>query len=161
MTIIIRDATVKEFRGSYSFLSNFYPAEIKYERLTFPTVENAYQAAKCAYKENMLAFTVCSPSRAKKLGREVKIIQNWENRKVAIMKDLLRQKFTISDLRHILLATGSALLIEGNYWGDEFWGVCKGKGLNILGNLLMEIRAEISAQTSQQSHNPPSDEVPI
>jgi predicted NAD-dependent protein-ADP-ribosyltransferase YbiA (DUF1768 family) len=46
-----------------------------------------------------------------------------------------------------LLETGDAELIEGNDWGDTFWGVCGGKGNNFLGKLLMEVRKELrSAQ---------------
>lgn len=46
-------------------------------------------------------------------------------------------------MRARLLETGDAMLIEGNTWGDTFWGVCNGQGLNVLGNLLMEIRQEL------------------
>jgi predicted NAD-dependent protein-ADP-ribosyltransferase YbiA (DUF1768 family) len=60
------------------------------------------------------------------------------------MRELLRQKFAKpSILADRLIDTGNCQLIEGNYWGDTFWGVCKGKGENWLGKLLMEIRAEI------------------
>ena len=31
-------------------------------------------------------------------------------------------------------------LVEGNTWNDTLWGVCEGKGRNILGIILMEIR---------------------
>jgi len=31
-------------------------------------------------------------------------------------------------------------LIEGNTWGDTYWGVCRGRGSNNLGKLLMKIR---------------------
>jgi len=40
----------------------------------------------------------------------------------------------------MLLQTGDEELIEGNKWGDRFWGVCKGKGKNNLGKILMKIR---------------------
>jgi len=52
----------------------------------------------------------------------------------------LTQKFFDADLRAKLLATGNEELIEGNTWGDTFWGVCDGKGLNKLGQLLMVVR---------------------
>ena len=32
-------------------------------------------------------------------------------------------------------------LVEGNYWGDTFWGICNGEGTNWLGILLMAERA--------------------
>jgi predicted NAD-dependent protein-ADP-ribosyltransferase YbiA (DUF1768 family) len=36
-------------------------------------------------------------------------------------------------------------LIEGNYWGDIFWGIDMNldEGQNILGRLIMKIRKEI------------------
>ena len=60
------------------------------------------------------------------------------------MRDLLRNKFSEPDLAARLLATGSTELIEGNNWNDTFWGVCRGRGRNMLGQLLMEVREEIA-----------------
>lgn len=42
----------------------------------------------------------------------------------------------------MLLKTGDEELVEGNTWGDTFWGVCKGKGRNELGKILMKVREE-------------------
>ena len=43
-----------------------------------------------------------------------------------------------------LIETGNAKLVEGNCWGDKFWGVCKGEGKNNLGLILMKVRGELS-----------------
>ena len=60
------------------------------------------------------------------------------------MKELLMAKFSQNeDLKKKLLDTGDATLIEGNTWGDKYWGVCKGVGKNRLGELLMEVREEL------------------
>ena len=65
-----------------------------------------------------------------------------------MMEEILRAKFTQNlDLKEKLLATSDRLLVEGNTWNDRFWGVCKGKGANHLGKLLMKIRAELSGET--------------
>ena len=56
------------------------------------------------------------------------------------MTDLCRIKFSDPHLRSLLLATGDAELIEGNWWHDQFWGVCNGVGQNQLGKILMAIR---------------------
>lgn len=45
-----------------------------------------------------------------------------------------------------LLATGNEELIEGNKHGDHFWGVCNGHGENMLGKLLMQLRAELQVE---------------
>jgi hypothetical protein len=60
------------------------------------------------------------------------------------MKELVRAKFTQHwDLKQKLLETGDEELIEGNTWGDTFWGVFNGTGKNILGQILMEVRNEL------------------
>lgn len=60
------------------------------------------------------------------------------------MRDLVQDKFAEHPrLAQLLLDTGDALLIEGNNWGDSFWGVTRngdGDGANYLGKILMEIR---------------------
>jgi len=69
---------------------------------------------------------------------------DWEEVKVSVMRDLIRQKFKPgSELSDRLLDTGDWLLEEGNTWGDTFWGVCDGVGENWLGRLLMERRGEL------------------
>jgi len=59
------------------------------------------------------------------------------------MKTTFRQN---SDLAARLLGTGQMPLVEGNNWGDMFWGVDvkSGKGENHLGRILMKIREELS-----------------
>jgi predicted NAD-dependent protein-ADP-ribosyltransferase YbiA (DUF1768 family) len=60
------------------------------------------------------------------------------------MRELLREKFWQEPERSVLLATGDVELIEGNWWGDQFWGQCPvGKGENWLGRLLMELRRDL------------------
>jgi len=132
------------FMGKYNWLSNFHPAVVTLDGVTFPSVEHAYQAAKTSPAARE-PFRVGSPSLAKHLGRRVKSLpENWEVDRLQIMEKLLRQKFRAgSRLAGKLLATGDALLVEGNYWNDTFWGVCRGKGQNHLGLLLMKIRDEL------------------
>jgi hypothetical protein len=63
------------------------------------------------------------------------------------MYDLLRKKFANYPLlRKMLMETGDAILIEGNYWNDRFWGIC-GEGLNVLGILLMLVREQCIMRT--------------
>jgi predicted NAD-dependent protein-ADP-ribosyltransferase YbiA (DUF1768 family) len=37
---------IDRFDGEFAFLSNFAPCEVEFEGIIFPTVENAFQAAK-------------------------------------------------------------------------------------------------------------------
>lgn len=138
---------INEFRGEYRFLSNFYPAEVELDGLSYPTVEHAYQAAKT---DNMLLRTMIRSSdclRAKSIGRGVRLRRNWNDMKLEIMERLLRQKFAPgSILAQCLLDTGKAHLVEGNTWDDSYWGVCGGTGENHLGKLLMKIRRELQSK---------------
>lgn len=127
----------------YEWLSNFYEVQISYGNIHFGSVENAYQACKCQDPEDMLKFVGITPGQAKRLGRKVDIIPDWDKKKLYIMEVLLRQKFRIPELRDKLKATGDVYLEEGNTWGDTYWGVCQGKGENHLGKLLMKIRSEL------------------
>jgi predicted NAD-dependent protein-ADP-ribosyltransferase YbiA (DUF1768 family) len=64
--------------------------------------------------------------------------------KVGIMLDLLTEKFAQEPERSTLIDTGDAHLVEGNWWGDTFWGECPlGTGENHLGKLLMVVRESI------------------
>ena len=134
------DDCIMKFDGEYSFLSNFYECEIEVWGHKFRSVEAAFQALKCP--ERMDEFENLTAYEAKRLGRKVKLRDDWELRKISIMKMLLEQKFSHPELTQKLVATGNLYLIEGNYWKDDFWGVCEvGKGQNHLGKLLMEVRS--------------------
>ena len=147
---------IREFRGEYRWLSNFWPAKVVYGQLPYPSVEHAYQAAKCADIRDRVKFLYGTAGEAKRLGRRVKMRADWVDYKLGVMEGLLRQKFAAgTELASWLEATGSAELVEGNYWHDNFWGVCtclgctrtaanrQLEGLNHLGKLLMEIRHEL------------------
>lgn len=133
---------IDSFRGGNFFLSNFYPASVEYNGLTFLNNEAAFQSQKCIGRSN--EFCNLNPSDAKRLGRKVKLRADWEAVKDEIMYDICYAKFSQnSELRTQLLKTGSAELIEGNTWGDKVWGVCDGEGENRLGKILMRIRNEM------------------
>lgn len=150
----MKQAPILSFTGDYRWLSNFWPSPVRLTipgeknppeiaDLTYPSVENAYQAAKAEPRQRH-HFIPLSAGEAKRRGRGLVIRPDWEDIKVAVMRGLVRQKFAPgSDLGHQLLATGEAEIIEGNTWGDTFWGVCRGSGLNTLGKLLMERRHEL------------------
>ncbi len=145
-----------KFKGKYAFLSNFYRCKVEYEGLTYPSAENAYQAAKTApFRREQ--FTKISPKEAKKLGKKVPLLggaSSWESRKLKVMEEVVRAKFKQNpQLAEKLLETKDAILIEGTTWGDEFWGVNLKKpdpnspwgykGKNLLGQILMKIRKEL------------------
>lgn len=145
---------IKGFFGEYKFLSNFWPTTVFLEGDEYATTENAYQAAK--YESGSRAreyLRTCTPREAIVFVRDHSEGQateeEWNSRKLQVMKDLLVQKFD-KDLNpgnfDTLLQTGNKYLEETNYWEDIYWGVHKtnvseeGIGENNLGKLLMEIR---------------------
>ena len=92
-----------------------------------------------------------TPGLAKKMGRSVSLRPDWEDIKDDVMLEGLYRKFADDELADWLLDTGDEELIEGNFWSDNYWGVCYCKkcraqgiqGQNHLGKLLMKVRSEI------------------
>ena len=136
---------ISSFFDQYRFLSNFYMAPIELGDIEYPSSEHAFQAAKTKDKKIRKKIARQPTARqAKQLGRAVELREDWEERKVNIMYRILFAKFNQhKDLREKLFATGDAELVEGNTWGDMYWGVCGGNGENKLGKLLMLLREEL------------------
>ena len=83
---------IKEFRGKYFFLSNFYNTKIEYFDMVFENNEAAFQSMKCP--ERMEEFTKLSAAEAKRLGRRVPLCDDWEESKETIMYEICLAKFT-------------------------------------------------------------------
>ena len=73
----------------------------------------------------------------------MKIRKDWDDVKLDVMLWGIREKFKNEDLRQLLMETGEEELVEGNWWGDKFWGVSNGEGENHLGKILMRVREEV------------------
>lgn len=120
---------ITEFRGPHSFLSNFHRGDPFYlpgwQRL-MPTAEHAFQACKARYGEGAdWVLEADSPQLAKSRGRQVDAHPDWELIKKRIMLKVLLAKFSDDRLRSLLVSTGDAVLIEGNDWGDTYWGAVR------------------------------------
>lgn len=73
----------------------------------------------------------------------------WNEIRVTVMTNLVTQKFQKNKyLAQLLWLTGDKTLVEGNNWGDTFWGVDlhSGVGGNHLGKILMNIRGTLSSE---------------
>lgn len=128
--------TIDSFMGDFRFLSNFYVDE---EHTV--SVEHKYQAAKATNLVDYLKIMQSPlPRDAKRLSKTIAIRPDWNDIRLIIMEQCLIEKFSNSGLALRLVGTNDATLIEGNNWGDNFWGVCDGVGKNQLGCLLMKIR---------------------
>ena len=133
---------IDRFFGEYRFLSNFWLIDVEFEGIIYPSVEHAYVAAKTLDQRLRAKIaTVAKPGDVKKIGRMLELRPDWESVKLEIMRSLLLNKFLHPELAQKLISTGDAELIEGNTWGDIYWGVCNGKGENNLGKLLMGLRS--------------------
>lgn len=138
------------FSGEYAYLSNFYERPVTYNGVTYQNSEAAFHAQKTLNPTMRLQFADLNPSDAKKLGRKVRLREDWESVKDNIMYEVCLCKFLQNpDLKEKLLSTGNEELEEGTYWHDNYWGNChcpKCKdiiGQNSLGKILMKVREKI------------------
>lgn len=143
----------------YGAFSNLYRRTIRFEGREFPTSEHAYQAGK-PVKEAVREWILSAPSPALVAMAAHglytwDIVPNWSRIKIDRMREVLRAKFTQhEDLQTLLLSTGDARLVEAgrtNNAVNREWGEVNGKGMNRLGNLLMEIRDELRKEAARPS----------
>ena len=135
---------ITSFSGPYRFLSNFWIVNLRIGDMHFISAEHAYQAAKSLDPQDWANISsIETPGGAKRAGRLLKIRPDWDEIKLDVMEIILREKFSNPELAHRLHETGDQELIEGNTWGDTYWGICRNKGENHLGKLLMKIRKEL------------------
>jgi ribA/ribD-fused uncharacterized protein len=159
--------TITQFKGPrYECFSNFYPAKVELDGEEYSSVEHAFHAAKTDNPRQRKAIRLAaSPGRAKTMGRRLVLAPDWHEKRVVVMRLLVLSKFTLNedlsepattrlDMRKMLLDTGGAVLIEGNRWHDNFWGICACGGTketcptvpageNHLGQILMSVREEL------------------
>lgn len=147
-----KQAIITGFRGPYAFLSNFHPARTPFDGFTWPTSEHAYQAAKSADIEHRQAMVAApTPGRAKRLGQQCRLREDWDRKKLLVMLAVVRSKFQHNpDLAIQLMDTHPTPLVEGNTWGDRFWGMVDGQGENHLGRILMRVRDELLSQMDRE-----------
>lgn len=159
---------IAKFDGKYRFLSNFYPWVIVDEDgITWPSTEHYYQAAKTSdplwkmrilnapyYKEDCIE----GQRSVKSLGKSCPMRTDWDDVRLEVMDKALRMKFRAdNEMGSKLAETGNVELIEGNTWGDVFFGVCNGQGENNLGKLLMTLRSEIQKEIGYSGENSMGD----
>lgn len=146
---------ITAFRGKHAFLSNMYPASICMpDGNVYACAEAAFQAYKLTdISERKRLFADKNGYEAKKQGRQVPLPPDWTNERLNVMRLVIHMKFSQhAELQQLLIATGNVPLIEGNSWGDTFWGVSQdghGVGENWLGKILMEERNRLKIQNER------------
>lgn len=147
---------IDKFDGNYRYLSNFYYENQRdsHGRI-WVTNEHFFQAAKTRDPQWIEYIWLAKyPGDAKKRGRECPCRPDWDEIKDKIMLSGLRMKFGQNTyIRELLLDTGDSQLIEGNTWGDTYWGVCGDVGENKLGILLMQVRSELITMIESGGQN--------
>ena len=136
----------------FGAFSNLYRRDILFEDQVFVTSEHAYQAGKArkpAVKKWLMEAP--SPSLLAMAAHGLyywDVAPGWSTTKFDRMRAVLRAKFTQHpDLRDLLLSTGKARLVETATVDNDvnrLWGEVNGTGRNMLGLLLMELRADLS-----------------
>ncbi|MCH5187032.1 MAG: DUF1768 domain-containing protein [Oscillospiraceae bacterium] len=143
----IPGSSISDFHEErYRFLSNFYETPICFNGLTYTNAEAAFQAQKVLDNEERMRFCSMSAGKAKSWGRKVQLREDWEDVKLELMYGIVKAKFEQNPyIAGRLLETDGLMLIEGNTWGDTYWGVNSknGEGENHLGKILMRVREEL------------------
>lgn len=149
MAYPVQKGAITSFSGEFFFLSNFYPCDVRLDDIVYPSSEHAYQAQKTLDQQERRAIAeLPRPGQAKRAGQALLLRNDWEGVKRKIMLIVLRAKFQFhEELAEQLIETGNRQLVEGNHWGDRYWGCVKVKGVwrgqNFLGRTLMKVRDEL------------------
>lgn len=167
----IMAAEIRFYRANerpFGAFSNLYRRTMEFEGELYPTAEHAYQAGK-ARKPEVKAWLMAAPSPAL-LAMAAHglyywdITPGWSTSKFDRMKRILVAKYTQhADLGELLLSTGAARLVESatvDSAVNRLWGEVNGVGQNKLGELLMEVRAELAAQKAPARRRRPRAAVP-
>lgn len=156
------DGSIRFYRANekpYGAFSNLYPRPIEFEGRVYPTTEHAYQAGKAskpAVREWILSAPTPSLAAMAAHGLYVwDVVPNWAQIKFDRMRAVLRAKFEQhADLKDLLLSTGDARLVEAgtvNNAVNRLWGEVNGKGENMLGIMLMELRSEYAKSKTKRA----------
>jgi ribA/ribD-fused uncharacterized protein len=148
-------SAITRFRDQNEWCSNFGPGDVCLGGITYPRREHAFVAHKSLDPDFRLRMASLPDSRegalaAKRAGRAVLLRPDWDRMRKPIMLQVVLATFLRHpDMAELLVATGGAVLIEGNRWHDNYWGSCTcskcgqgdfNNGHNYLGSILMMVR---------------------
>lgn len=168
-TSTIEPKEIRFYRASerpYGAFSNLFRRQIVFEDKIYPTAEHAYQAGK-PRRESVREWILSAPTPALVAMAAHglytwDIVPGWSQIKYERMRTVLRAKFTQhDDLRELLLSTGDVRLVEAGTVVNVVnctWGEVNGKGKNMLGVLLMDLRSELrnarsNPEAASKSHS--------
>ncbi len=164
-------AFIDSFTGPYAALSLTHRSSFFFEGDQYLSALAAFEAAKILNRRDRISFigwNCAKPWKARTLGKNIPACwtrKDWGDIavQIAVMLDIQRSKFSWPDTQKVLLATGDAALISANICHDNVWGICScrsipdtqrkhgigirctGEGQDLLGHILMQVRAEIQS----------------
>lgn len=147
------------------YLSNWYRSVFTVDEITFSSMEQYMMYEKAVqFQDQQTAEKILGTddvAEIKALGRMVRNFDEkiWREKRASIVHKGVFQKFLQNpELAEKLLETGEQMIAEcavkDRIWGiglsmrdEERFCVDKWKGQNLLGKILMQVRAEISVQS--------------
>ncbi len=137
--------------NEYGFLSNQITLDkpILFDGLAYYSIEAFYYAMKTSDKDKRRKIAQLnikqSSAAVKSIGKTIPEKPDWYIQKWAVLLYALRDKFSQSRYRQLLLNTENLYIEETNWWGDCYFGVDikSGLGFNIHGCMIMHVRNEI------------------
>lgn len=158
---MLQTPTYLFFYATSEIYSNWHPCRFRYDGLVFANSEQAMMYAKAKLmndKESIIKIKKePDPYKVKRLGRSIKPWNEslWISKRLSLVSDILYAKFSSNSLlKEQLLATNDLILVEASP-SDKIWGIGldenhpdihnkkKWKGLNLLGQALMNARENI------------------
>ena len=139
---------IDSFTDYFDFLHNNFQTPVYFSGILYPSVSHAYHAARSNDERTRRA--ILNAETFQSLGNIALRINDpidWQEKKVKIMEQLVRDKFRRSkELQERLKLTEGRDLVmtyNDNNSKNIFWGVVKGNGQNQLGRILMKIREDL------------------
>ena len=146
------------FHSEHAFLSNFFQSPIIKDGTYYPTAEHRYQAMKCKITKEtsklQQVINAITPQEALNIANMIQDTAEWENRKEAVMKETIDEKFDQNKhLAKKLIDTGDKMLKEATK--NTFFGIGamlhsrevredSYNGQNKMGKLLMSKRRQLA-----------------
>ncbi len=139
------------YEHEYYMFSNFSSFALEWKGNVWMTSEHVYHSERFDNEEIKEKIrNMRSAHEVFRFAQDNKYLQisNWNEIKVEIMKEIVREKIVQHPyVKKKLLESGSRELIEDSPH-DDFWGWGKNKdGKNQLGKIWMELREEIKKTT--------------
>ena len=163
-----KDGDITCFYGELNPFSNFHPVNFELDGTIYTSSEQFIQQQKAQLFGDRVTeakiMSALNPLQCKKEGRNVRNFDqnNWNSNAKSLCLPGIKAKFEQNEwLRKLLLSTANEILAEASY--DEVWGTGKSfyhkdctikdkwTSIGIVGEMLMEIRANLKDATDQNA----------